>query len=76
MFYFIDIYDLIFDFFCIGEEEEEEYYSGYVIKRFIQSKKSLILELIKGTLFIMVDQMVIIIAEVILENVEYDKVGK
>lgn len=76
MFYFIDICDLIFDFFCIGEEEEEEYYSGYVIKRFIQSKKLLILELIKGTLFIMVDQMVIIIAEVIFENVEYDKVGK
>nr|XP_034306398.1 cilia- and flagella-associated protein 54 isoform X5 [Crassostrea gigas] len=58
-----------------GEEEEEEHHSGHVTKRFTQSKKPLTLELIKGTLLTMADQMVTTIAEVILENAEHDKAG-
>lgn len=75
-FYFIDTPDLTFDLFCTGEEEEEEHHSGHVTKRFTQSKKPLTLELIKGTLLTMADQMVTTIAEVILENAEHDKAGK
>ncbi|XP_056000170.1 cilia- and flagella-associated protein 54-like isoform X4 [Ostrea edulis] len=58
-----------------GEEEEEEHHSGHVTKRFTQSKKPLTLELIKGTLLTIADQMVTTIAEVILENAEHDKAG-
>lgn len=45
-------------------------------KRFTQSKKPLTLELIKGTLLTIADQMVTTIAEVILENAEHDKAGE
>ncbi|XP_078309887.1 cilia- and flagella-associated protein 54-like isoform X6 [Crassostrea virginica] len=58
-----------------GDEDEEEHHSGHVTKRFTQSKKPLTLELIKGTLLTMADQMVTTIAEVILENAEHDKAG-
>ncbi|XP_062618793.1 cilia- and flagella-associated protein 54-like [Saccostrea cucullata] len=58
-----------------GDEDEEEHHSGHATRRFTQSKKPLTLELIKGTLLTMADQMVTTIAEVILENAEHDKSG-
>ncbi|KAK3102398.1 hypothetical protein FSP39_011137 [Pinctada imbricata] len=59
-----------------GEDDEEvDHHSAHLTKRFTHSEKPLTLQLIKGTLLSIADQMVSTIAEVIQENGENEKQG-
>ncbi|XP_021355787.1 cilia- and flagella-associated protein 54-like isoform X2 [Mizuhopecten yessoensis] len=58
-----------------AEDDLESLESAQVKRRFTSSKKPLTLELIKGTLLAVADQMVSTIAEVIQENAEHAENG-
>ena len=61
--------------FAAEDEDDLEHHSAHLTKRFTHSDKPLTLELIKGTLLAIADQMVTTIAEVIQENGENEKQG-
>lgn len=59
----------------ISAADTTEEFGGRETQRFTTSKIPLTMEIIKGTLLGVADQIVSTIAEVIQENAEYDKTG-